>query len=259
MLEVKDVSAGYGGEDVVKQVSFRVEEGERFCIVGPNGCGKTTLLKAIAGILPFGGEIRIDGLSLHGMSRRELSRRVGMLSQSSSVYFSYTVWDTVMLGRYLHMKGGAFARPGPEDCRVVERCLEVVQLMDERDRDIAQLSGGQLQRVFLARTLAQEPQIILLDEPTNHLDLKYQVELMEYLKVWAAEDGHAVIGVMHDLNLTLQLADKLLMMKDGRVEACGDPAQVLQDRLLNRVYEIDVMAYMRTSLRRWDRLGRNMA
>ena len=253
LLALEDVRAGYQGQDVVHGVSLSVEGGECFLILGPNGCGKTTLLRAIAGLLPSRGAIALDGRPLGGMRRREVAGRVALLSQLSQVYFPYTVYDTVMLGRYVHQKGG-FRAPTGEDRRCVERCLETVGLWDMRGRMIDALSGGQLQRVFLARTLAQEPRIILLDEPTNHLDLKYQTMLMESLREWTRREGCAMVGVVHDLNLALSFGDRMMLMRDGCAAACGKPSEALRADLLGSVFGMDVAAYMKNALARWGEL-----
>lgn len=254
MLKLQNLFAGYGKQDVVHDVSFEVENNENLCIIGPNGCGKTTLLKAIAGILPSRGEIAIDGKSTRTMKHKEVSRRIAMMSQTSEVYFSYSVFDTVMMGRYLHIKDGFFGLPTEEDREFVLECIRAVDLEAARDQEITTLSGGQLQRVFLARTLAQEPEIILLDEPTNHLDLKYQIELIEYLREWSRQDGHSVIGVLHDINLAMRLSDKLMLMKDGGVRAYGSTEETVTRDILQEVYEVDVAGYMKSSLRRWEGL-----
>ena len=252
MLILNDVSVGYSGVDIVKNVSFHVNAGENLSIIGPNGCGKTTLLKAIVNILPFKGDIQLDGQSTHKIKHREIATKIAMLSQISGIYFSYTVFDTVMMGRYLHIKDKLLGLPSKEDKAHVMHCLEAVDLLGEKDCEITKLSGGQLQRVFLARTLAQEPKIILLDEPTNHLDLKYQIELVEYLRVWAANSNCSVIGVFHDINLALRLSDKMLVMKDGRVQAYGKTDEIVTSSLLERTYEVDVVQYMRDSLKIWE-------
>ena len=251
MLTLADVSAGYNGTDVIRNISFRVDTNENLSIIGPNGCGKTTLLRAIANILPFKGEIEIDGKPVQKMKHREVSRKIAMLSQISGIYFTYSVYDTVMMGRYLHIKDKILGLPSEEDKAAVMRCLEATDLISESDRSITTLSGGQLQRVFLARTLAQEPEIILLDEPTNHLDLKYQLELVEYLKKWTMDSRRTIIGVMHDINLAMKLSDNVMVMKDGGIMAMGKTGDVITDALLREVYEIDVAEYMRESLGRW--------
>ena len=256
MLSIKNVSVGYDGADVVKGVSFSVNDNENLSIIGPNGCGKTTLLRAISNILPYKGDIEIDGVSLRRMKPKEVSLRIAMLSQMSGIYFQYSVYETVMMGRYLHIKDKLLGLPSKEDKEYVERCLEAVDLKKVAGRAITELSGGQLQRVFLARTLAQSPDIIMLDEPTNHLDLKYQIELIEYLKAWAQErGGRTVIGVMHDINLAMKLSDNILVMKDGGIVAQGKTDDVISGSLLKEVYRIDVAGYMRESLKRWDAVG----
>lgn len=253
MLKVEHLTCGYGGAPVVKDLSFEVPAGGRLCILGPNGCGKTTLLRALAGLLPHEGKVTAEGRDLAAMDRRQLARTVALLSQISSVYFSYTVYETVLMGRYAHQAGGAFSGPGPEDKRIALECMERTGVADLRDRQVTELSGGQLQRVFLARTFAQQPRIILLDEPTNHLDLKYQVELVQELKAWAAGEGRCVVGVLHDVNLALDLADLFLLMEDGQARYFG-PAAEFDPAALNRVYQMDVGGYMRRSLQRWEEL-----
>ncbi len=253
MLRIDRLSAGYGGTDVIKNISFKVNENENLSIIGPNGCGKTTLLKTIANILPYRGDIDIDGIPVHNMKHRELSLKIALLSQLTGIYFPYSVYETVMMGRYLHIADKLFGRPSKQDQECVMRCLEAVHLTREKDRDITKLSGGQLQRVFLARTLAQEPEIILLDEPTNHLDLKYQIELIQYMKKWAAEGNCTVIGVLHDINLAMMLSDTVMVMKEGEIMAHGKTVDVITDSLLEQVYEIDVAQFMRESLKRWNR------
>ena len=253
MLKVEHLTCGYGGAPVVKDLSFEVPAGGRLCILGPNGCGKTTLLRALAGLLPHEGKVTAEGRDLAAMDRRQLARTVALLSQISSVYFSYTVYETVLMGRYAHQTGGAFSGPGPEDRAIALECMERTGVADLRDRQVTELSGGQLQRVFLARTFAQCPQVILLDEPTNHLDLKYQVELVQELKAWAAGEGRCVVGVLHDVNLALDLADLFLLMEEGRARYFG-PAAEFDPAALNRVYQMDVGGYMRRSLQRWEEL-----
>ena len=255
MLTLSNVSAGYNGTDVIKNISLTVEKNQNLSIIGPNGCGKTTLLRAIAGILPFRGDIKIDGKPVSNMKHREVSRKIAMLSQISGIYFAYSVYDTVMMGRYLHIKDKMLGLPSEEDKASVIRCLEAVDLVPDADRLITTLSGGQLQRVFLARTLAQEPEIILLDEPTNHLDLKYQLELVEYLKEWTTDGVRTIIGVMHDINLAMKLSDNIMVMKEGGVKAFGKTDEIITDTLMEEVYEIDIGRYMRESFLRWEGLA----
>jgi len=249
MLTLDNVSAGYGGVDVVKNISLDIKGS--LSIVGPNGCGKTTLLKAIANILPSSGNVEIMGKPLRQMKRNEISLKIAMLSQQTNIYFEYSVYDTVMMGRYLHIKQRLSDNPTREDKEIVMQSLEAVNLLDVKENSILKLSGGQLQRVFLARALAQEPNIILLDEPTNHLDLKNQIELIEYLKIWEKEGNRTIIGVLHDINLAMLLSNHLVVMKDGEIHANGNADEIISAGILDKIYEMDVADFMRTSLQRW--------
>lgn len=251
LLTLRGVCVGYGGQDVVHDIGLTADAGDFVCVIGPNGCGKTTLLRAVAGLLPAKGEILICEKAITGMRRRDIAARVALLSQLSHGYFAYTVYDAVMLGRYAHQHA-TLQGPSRADREQVRACLETVGLWPLRERGIDTLSGGQLQRVFLARTLAQEPSVILLDEPTNHLDLQYQIALMESLREWSRQPGRAVVGVLHDLNLALSYADRLVLMHEGRVAAQGTPEQVLEPALLMRVFGLDVAAYMKHALTRWE-------
>ncbi|WP_326910830.1 ABC transporter ATP-binding protein [Sedimentibacter sp. MB31-C6] len=257
MLTLNNVYAGYKGIDVLKNISMTVNKGENLCILGPNGCGKTTLIKAIAGLIPIKGNVQIDGINISNMKRYEIAKKIAVMSQISTIYFSYTVFETVLLGRYLHMKGKIFKEPSEKDKKYVYDCIKAVGMYKFRDRQITTLSGGQLQRVFLARTLAQEPNIILLDEPTNHLDLKYQAELIDYLKEWSKSGEHSVIGILHDINLAMRLADNILLLKNGKITAHGPTEDVISSKNLNEVYDMDVVEFMLNSLNKWKKFDTN--
>ena len=251
MLTINHLSAGYGGDAVIKDLSLTLKSGQSLCILGPNGCGKTTLLRAMAALIPCEGEILLDGRDVHRMKRRELAGQIAVMSQLSSVYYSYSVYDMVMLGRYQHVRHSLFGTIGTKDRDAVERCLAATGLTQLRDQPIDPLSGGQLQRAFLAKALAQEPRLILLDEPTNHLDMKCQMELLDYLKGWIASGEHAVIGVFHDINLALHLSDQLLFIKDGTIAGRGRFAEVATPAFLESVYDMDVAGYMIKSYQKW--------
>ena len=253
MLILNNVSAGYNSTDVIRNISFSTEPGENISIIGPNGCGKTTLLRTAANILPFRGRITFDSRSLCDMKREEISQKIAMLSQNIAVYFSYTVFETVMMGRYIYIKDRFSGRPSKKDIDMVMHSLEAVNLHAEKNIEITKLSAGQLQRVFLARTLAQEPQLILLDEPTSHLDLKCQVEIVEFLKKWSSEGSRTVVGVLHDINLAMQLSDRIIVMKDGEIKADCKANDIVSKDLLNDVYGTDVKQYMRSSLKIWEK------
>ncbi|MGG7144515.1 ABC transporter ATP-binding protein [Clostridium nigeriense] len=250
MLEVKNLYCGYNGEDVVKNVNFKVNRGENICIVGPNGCGKSTLLKAISNLITFKGSVFLDGKDTKSLKRKDLAIRVALMTQSSNILFPYSIYDTVALGRYAHLNG-VFSRLNKNDEEIINSSLDKVGLLDIKDKLISELSGGQLQRVFLARAFAQDPDVILLDEPTNHLDLRYQIEMLDYLKLWARENNKIVVAVLHDLNLVQNFGDKVLMLKDGVIKNNGNTREVLNGSDLEEVYGIDIKAFMLRTLGKW--------
>lgn len=250
MLEINNLYCGYDGIDVVKDVSIKVERGQNLSIVGPNGCGKTTMLKAIANLIEYKGNIKLQGEEIRGIKRKNLAKKVAFMTQSSEVYFPYTVYETVALGRYAHIEG-AFSSLSKKDKEIVIDCIENVGLLEYKDRLINELSGGQLQRVYLARAFAQDPDIILLDEPTNHLDLKCQIEILQHINKWTKENNKTVIGVLHDLNLVQYFADKVLMLDNGEEAAYGNPQEVLSGSIVNDIYGIDIKDFMMSILKKW--------
>ena len=250
MLELKNLYSGYNGKDVIYDISLNISAGEIMAIIGPNGCGKTTFLKTLARLLPYRGSIMLNDNDITHFSRKNLAKKIALLAQSSGIYFPYTVYDTASLGRYPHTQ--SFLKDlGPEDKEIVRLLLERLDLWDIKDRLINELSGGQLQRVFLARALIQEPDLILLDEPTNHLDLKHQLELLKFLSVWVKEKKRAVIAVLHDLNLARSFAGTTALMCQGHLVSVGRTDQVLSGPALKEVYEIDIQGFMRESLGKW--------
>ncbi|MFV0504307.1 MAG: ABC transporter ATP-binding protein [Lachnospirales bacterium] len=250
MIKVKNLTTGYGSNEIIKNMNFQLA-GENLSIIGPNGCGKSTLLKAMVNILPFKGEIEINNKSIKKMNTQELAKNAALLKQSSFSYFPYSIYDTVMMGRYIHIKNKFLNSATKEDRNIVLSILETLNLLDMKDKSIMEISGGQLQRVFLGRTLAQEPKVILLDEPTNHLDLKYQINLIEYLKQWSSTDGNMVVGVMHDINHAMTLSQNILLMDKGQIVAYGKREDVTKPQTLEAVYGIDVAGYMKKTLSKW--------
>ncbi len=184
-IEIKGLCAGYGGgaikdcDDVIRNINFRVEKGECLCVLGPNGCGKSTLLKSIAGILNYRGSVLVDGGDISAVPRKELARKIALLGQNMQVFFPYTVYETVSMGRYAWSRG-ILKNLSAQDKTIINDTLKKLDLWDIKERMIDELSGGTLQRVFLAKTMAQTPRLILLDEPANHLDLKHPDRALDY-------------------------------------------------------------------------------
>jgi len=251
MLEVKNLSAGYSGVDVIRNINLKAERGESLCILGPNGSGKSTLLKSIARIIDYRGCVLMNGEDISAVSRKELAKKIALLSQSTQVFFPYTVYDTVSLGRYAYSQS-ILKNLSAEDRVVIEDVLKKLDIWDSKDCMIDELSGGELQRVFLARTLAQSPDLILLDEPSNHLDLKHQIELLKFLKTWVKENNKTLISVFHDLNLARLFGDTAVVLNNGTLAASGQIEDVLNGGILNDVYGIDIRGFMRQALEKWN-------
>ncbi len=208
-------------------------------------------MRAISGLIKYNGSVKLNGKELSALKRKHISSEIALMTQNSSIYFSYSVYETVALGRYLHTKNKLLSSMSKDDEDAVLSCLESVGLLDIKDKDITALSGGQLQRVYLARVFVQEPKIILLDEPTNHLDLRYQIELMERLRQWVSAGDRAVIGVFHDLNLSMQLTEKTLLLNNGEAVKFGETSEVLLGSALSEIYGINVKEFMRKSYSAW--------
>lgn len=250
MLDVKNLYCGYDGVDIVKNFNLSFERGKNIAIVGPNGCGKSTFLKAISNILEYRGDIILQGENLKSFRRKDLAKKIALMSQSTDVFFPYTVYETVELGRYAHLSG-VFSEFSKKDEEIVLKCIDNVGLLEYKDKLINELSGGQLQRVYLARVFAQEPDIILLDEPTNHLDLKSQIQILEQINTWVKENNKTVIGVIHDLNLVQMFSEETIVIKNGEVVAKGKTKEVLNEKTLLDVYETNVKKWMVEALEKW--------
>lgn len=252
MLTLNQIYCGYlPNKPIVQDINLEIKSGEVCCIIGPNGSGKSTLLKALSNILDYDGNIILNGINLKDLSRKQLSRKIAFLSQSIESYFSYTVYDTVILGRYPYING-VFATPSNKDYKIVNEALKLVGIYDIKNKLINEISGGQLQRVFLARTIAQQPKVILLDEPTNHLDFKHQIEIIDYIKDWAKKENKIVVAVLHDLNLVQKYADKVMLLNNGKSVCIGNTKEILSSKIIKDVYDIDVKSWMLDVLKSWE-------
>ncbi|PPS20661.1 ABC transporter ATP-binding protein [Brachyspira murdochii] len=251
MVKAENVSLYYKNninkKEVLKNISFEVSQNESLCIIGPNGCGKSTLLKSLCRIIDFEGKIFINNKDIRKI---DAYKAIAIMRQMSSIYFGYTSYDTIMMGRYANYKDKLLSIPSKEDKDFVIHYMEKLKLMHLKDKLITELSGGELQRVFLARTLVQNPSIILMDEPTNHLDLNSQIELIYNLKEWVKNGDRCIIAVLHDINAALNFADKLLVLKEGGSKYFGSTNN-FDVSLLNYIYDIDVFEYMHNSFLRW--------
>ena len=229
-LETRQVSVTLSKKEIVKQASLRVREKEFVGLLGPNGSGKTTLLKSIYRVLkPSHGVILINGGNIDELSHRETAKRMGVVSQFNNLSFDFTVEEMVLMGRAPHKN--AFDRDTEEDYRIAEDALRRVEMLDFRDRSFLTLSGGEKQRIILARALAQQVEMLILDEPTNHLDIKYQIQIMDVVKSL----GVGVLAALHDLNLTLMYCNYVYVLKEGRIVAYGPTEDVITEQLIRDV------------------------
>lgn len=254
MLEVSNLSVSYGTIRILDQVSFSLKENQWLMIIGPNGAGKSTIIKAVSGEIAHEGDIRIRGVNTRKIKALKLARMMGILSQTSSVSYSFTVGEVVRLGRYAYSPG-ILATGTDEDEEKVRHALEITGMLPLINQSVLTLSGGELQRTFLAQVFAQDPDILILDEPANHLDLIYQKQVFSLVKEWVRQPGRAVISVVHDLSLAKAYGDDFLLLKKGHVVADGPADHVLSPDTLASVYDMDVCAWMRGLLGQWQERG----
>lgn len=250
MLSVNHVSVILENKRIVDGVSFELRENDLAMIIGPNGAGKTTLIKAIMGVLPYDGAIMLEGKPLSALKPRQVAQRIGVLTQKHQPQFDHSVYDVVSMGRYAYLEG-FLGRLSSRDKEKIEEALCLTGLEGLEAQSVLTLSGGELQRVFLAQLFAQDPQILILDEPTNHLDLKYQITLFDMIKAWSMQKSRAVLAVVHDLNMAYTYGSKALMMDCGRVYAQGTVDEVLSRDNLKAVYKVDVAEWMQNLLHHW--------
>jgi iron complex transport system ATP-binding protein len=238
VIEARDLAVDLDGRRIVDDFSIAIDRGSWLMLIGRNGAGKTTVLRAVAGLVPFAGTITIAGESTRALSGRARSRHLALVPQTPELPGEMEVKDYVLLGRTPHL--GYFGREGTRDWRIVERALASLDLEDLAERPLGHLSGGERQRAVLARAVAQEPDVLLLDEPTTALDVGRQQEVLELVSALRADRGLTVLGAMHDLTLAGQYADCLALLDAGRIVALGPPASILTEELIERHYRAHV-------------------
>lgn len=235
-LQLKDIKFSYRENNILNSITIDMNQGNLIGIIGPNGAGKTTLLKCILGLLsPSEGTISINGKNIKSISSEEKAHIIGYVPQKDNTAFSIPLYEAVLLGRRPYINYSV----SRNDLKIVDDLLQKLDLIKLAQRPINQLSGGEKQKVFIARALAQETSILLLDEPTSALDLKHQVEVLSILKNQVKEHGKLVIVVMHDINLASRYADALIMLKKGQIYSFGKPEDVITSKNLRDVYEVD--------------------
>lgn len=235
MIEVRNLTAGYGGKTVLNQVSAAFPMGKVTVLVGPNGSGKSTLLKAALGLLPAGkGQIFYDGVPIETLSRREVARKAALLAQSRSTA-AIQAERLVLHGRFPYL---SYPRQySAEDKRIAREAMERAGASAYAKRIVSELSGGQRQSVYLAMLLAQQTQTVFLDEPTTFLDIRHQLDMMQWVRS-LAEEGRAVVLILHDLPLAMETADQLMVMEGGSIVKMGSPEEIYDSGILETVFGI---------------------
>jgi len=237
-VEIIDIDVSYGAKKILEAVSFYADRGEILGIIGPNGSGKTTLLKAMSRVVtPENGNIHLSGHNLGTFSFQELAQQVAVVPQEISISFDYTVREIVMMGRHPYI--GRFASETARDLEICDRAMHLAKVTYLADSSVHEISGGERQRVLIARALTQEPKILLLDEATSNLDISHQIEILNIVK--GLTNDITVISVFHDLNLAAYYCDRLIVLKDKKIVAVGEPNDVLTRELLDAVYGIDAL------------------
>ncbi len=249
MLIAENLHAGYGNKLALQEVTLRVAAGEFLGVLGPNGCGKTTLLRALRGTLkPRQGCVRLDDRDLRTIDQRGLARTMAYLPQDLVIELEFTVRELALMGRSPHLS--RFVRESDEDRRVADSAMRLADVMHLADRPVTNLSGGERRRALIAMCLAQQPKIFLLDEPTNHLNLAHQLTILDLIARLNRDTGLAVIAVFHDLNLAAEYCGRLLLLENGRVAATGTPSEVITEEMIRRVYGVQVTVQPNTISRR---------
>lgn len=237
MLYTKDLNLGYNDKIVLKNVNVEIEKGKITALIGANGCGKSTFLKAISRILnPKTGEVILKGKNIFKTPTKEVAKQLAMLPQNASAPDDLTVYDLVKQGRYpYHNLISSWKK---EDENIVNDSLMKMGLLEIKEQKLSNLSGGQLQRVWIALALAQNTEVILLDEPTNHLDIKYQLEILYLLKELNEKEKRTIIIVLHDINHALRFAHNIIAFKDGHIFKSGDKNFVVDEKLIEEVFGV---------------------
>lgn len=237
-VHAKTIQAVLDGTPILKGVNLEAGNKQFIGIIGPNGSGKSTLLKCIYRVLkPTNGAVYLDGKELSTHSFRESAKKMAVVAQHNYYNFDFSVRDVTLMGRAPHKR--ALDRDNAKDYTIVQDALETVGMDSFAHRYFSTLSGGEQQRVILARALAQQTPCLILDEPTNHLDIKYQLELMDIVR----DLNRTVISAIHDLNIAAMYCDKLYALKDGEIVASGPPTQVLTEDFIRSVYDVEAQTY----------------
>jgi iron complex transport system ATP-binding protein len=241
MLKIKDLTFSYDrSQEVLKNVNIEIKKGEFIGIVGPNGCGKTTLVNILSRVLERQkGKIQLNGAELNTIPQNEIARLIAVVPQESMFEFEFTAMEIVLMGRLPYLS--RFQLEGEKDRKIAENAMKKTKCWKFRDKYIKNLSGGEKQRVIVARALTQEPEYLLLDEPTSHLDMNFQFEVLDLIAKLNRKKGVTIISVFHDINLASKYCTRLLLMKDGRIIADGPPRTIINHKNMSKIYDFNII------------------
>lgn len=244
MIQVEALKFNYGNDEILKQISFQVKKGSFVSIIGPNGSGKTTLLKNLCKLLkPNDGHIDLEGEKLRHYKSRALAKKVAVVHQGASSEFDFNVGEVVLMGRYPYLN--RFQSESNADMEIATGAMHQTDTFHLKDKNLHGISGGERQRVMIARALTQEPDLLLLDEPISHLDIKYQLEIMKLCKMLNETKSLTILTTLHDINLASRYSDIIIMMKDGKIVYSGTPNEVITSENIKKVYDVDVSITMK--------------
>ncbi|MGZ3589700.1 MAG: ABC transporter ATP-binding protein [Thermodesulfobacteriota bacterium] len=239
MIEVNSISFRYHDDWVLEDVSFRAEKGEFVGLIGPNGSGKTTLLKILYRLLtPQKGEILFELVPMKKMERADIAKRIAVVAQETHLLFPFSVLETVLMGRSPYL--GHLMFENEKDLEIARKAMEWTKIVPFSERHMDELSGGERKRVFIARALAQEPEVILLDEPTASLDIQHQIDFLDLILTLNRERGLTIIMASHDINIASEFCDRLILLQRGRIYQMGTPEQVITKENIETVYGCEV-------------------
>jgi len=239
MMEVHSVSFRYHEDWVLQDVSFRVEKGEFVGVIGPNGSGKTTLLKTLYRLLsPQKGEILFELVPMKKMDRADIAKRIAVVAQETHLLFPFSVLETVLMGRSPHL--GHLMFESEKDLEITKKAMEWTKVLPFSERSMDELSGGERKRVFIARALAQEPEVILLDEPTANLDIHHQMDFLDLILTLNRERGLTIVMASHDMNIASEFCDRLILLQGGGIYKVGTPDEVITQENIEKVYGCEV-------------------
>ena len=239
MIEVNAISFRYHKDWVLQDISFRVEKGEFVGVIGPNGSGKTTLLKILYRLLtPQKGEILFNLAPMKRMDRADIAKRIAVVAQETQLLFPFSVLETVLMGRSPYL--GHLTFEGQKDLEISKKAMEWTKILPFSERPMDELSGGERKRVFIARALAQEPEVILLDEPTANLDIHHQIDFLDLILTLNRERGLTIFMASHDMNIASEFCDRLILLQGGRIFKMGSPREVITKENIEKVYGCQV-------------------